>query len=139
MTNTLDRFHDAQQHTYATALDEIKHGRKENHWMWYIFPQIVGLGRSAISQKYAIKDMKEARLYLEDETLRKNLIEISEALLQLDTDDATEIMGWPDDMKLQSSMTLFALADSDCGVFQNVLDKFYGGKKCEKTIEILKS
>lgn len=135
----IDRFRLAQRQFYDTALAEIEHGRKESHWMWCIFPQITGLGMSAISQKYAIRDMKEAREYLADEVLKSNLIRISEALLQSESNDATKIMGWPDNMKLKSSMTLFSLADNTCDVFQKVLDKFFDGEKDQKTIEILKN
>lgn len=139
MNKSLDRFLIAQQQYFRTALEEIKNGRKQSHWMWYIFPQIQGLGMSAISQEYAIKDMQEARDYLADFTLRNNLIDISEALLRNESNDAREIMGFPDDMKLRSSMTLFALADNKCEVFQKVLDKFFDGKMDDKTIRILNS
>lgn len=137
MNSSLDRFLIAQQQYFRIALKEIKNGRKQSHWMWYIFPQIQGLGMSAISQEYAIKDLQEARDYLADFTLRKNLMDISETLLQNESNDASEIMGFPDDMKLRSSMTLFALADDKCDVLQKVLDKFFDGKMDEKTIQIL--
>lgn len=139
MEDGLDRFRVAQQQFFRTALEEIEAGQKVSHWMWYIFPQITGLGFSSISKQYAIKDMKEARDYLADETLRQNLIDMCVALLQNQSNDATEIMGYPDDMKLRSCMTLFALADSRYEVFQKVLDKFFDGKKDEKTIRILKN
>lgn len=139
MNKSLDRFLIAQQQYFRTALEEIRQGRKQSHWMWYIFPQIQGLGMSAISQEYAIKDLQEARDYLEDFTLRNNLIDISEALLQNESNDASEIMGFPDDMKLRSSMTLFVLADDKCEVFRKVLDKFFDGKMDDKTIQILNS
>lgn len=105
--------------------------------MWFIFPQIAGLGYSETAQYYAIKDMDEAKAYMEDYTLSSNLIEISQALLDVDSDDATAVMGWPDDLKLKSSMTLFALAKPECEVFQKVLEKFFHGEKDQKTIEIL--
>jgi uncharacterized protein (DUF1810 family) len=137
MENRLERFRKAQQKNYDSALREIQNGRKQSHWIWFIFPQIAGLGYSQTAQYYAIADLDEAKEFLNDDMLGKNLIEISEALLELESNDATEVMGWPDDLKLRSSMTLFALADPECEVFQKVLDKFYGGERDERTIELL--
>ena len=136
MDNDLERLI-AQQTYYRIALQEIKSGQKRSHWMWFIFPQIAGLGYSETARYYAIKDMGEAKAYMEDYTLSSNLIEISQALLDVDSDDATAVMGWPDNLKLKSSMTLFALAKPECEVFQKVLDKFFHGKRDQKTIEIL--
>ena len=104
----LDRFIKAQNRDYDTALNEIKEGYKRSHWMWYIFPQIIGLGRSEIAIYYSIADREEAECYMQNDLLRGHLLEISEALLQVESDDATRVMGFPDDMKLQSCMTLFA-------------------------------
>lgn len=137
MNNNLDRFLIAQQTYYRTALQEIQSGQKRSHWMWFIFPQIAGLGYSETARYYAIQDMNEAKAYLEDYTLRSNLIEISEALLGLGSNDAAAVMGGPDNLKLRSSMTLFALAEPECEVFQKVLDKFFGGEMDWKTVEIL--
>jgi len=137
MNNDLDRFLNAQQTYYRTALQEIKSGQKRSHWMWFIFPQIVGLGYSETAHYYAIKDLDEAKAYMEDDTLSSNLIEISQALLEVDSNDATAVMGWPDDLKLKSSMTLFAAAKPECEVFQKVLDKFFHGESDQRTIEIL--
>ena len=137
MDTDLERFLIAQQTYYRIALQEIKSGQKRSHWMWFIFPQIAGLGYSETARYYAIKDMGEAKAYMEDYTLSSNLIEISQALLDVDSDDATAVMGWPDNLKLKSSMTLFALAKPECEVFQKVLDKFFHGKRDQKTIEIL--
>jgi uncharacterized protein (DUF1810 family) len=137
MSNNLERFRKAQRDSYDTALLEIQNGRKLSHWMWYIFPQIAGLGYSPTAQYYAIRDLDEAVEFLNDKTLGKNLIEISEALLLIESNDATAVMGYPDDMKLRSSMTLFELADPECKVFQKVLDKFYHGERDERTLEIL--
>ena len=137
MDNDLERFLIAQQTYYRIALQEIKSGQKRNCWMWFIFPQIAGLGYSETARYYAIKDMGEAKAYMEDYTLSSNLIEISQALLDVDSDDATAVMGWPDNLKLKSSMTLFALAKPECEVFQKVLDKFFHAKRDQKTIEIL--
>ena len=133
----LERFVKAQADTYQTALNEIKSGRKRSHWMWYIFPQIQGLGFSGMSQRYAILDLNEAACYLEHEVLGSRLIEISNALLAQNTDSATTIFGKPDDMKLRSSMTLFAQVDNAPPIFQKILDKFFGGTPDEKTLRIL--
>lgn len=105
--------------------------------MWFIFPQIAGLGYSETVQYYAIKNLDEAKAYMEDYTLSSNLIEISKALLEVDSDDATAVMGWPDNLNLKSSMTLFALAKPECEVFQRVLDKFFCGAGDQTTVEIL--
>lgn len=137
MDNDLERFLIAQQTYYRTALQEIKEGQKRSHWMWFIFPQIAGLGHSETARYYAIKNMEEAKAYMEDYTLGRNLIEISEALLEIKSNDALEVMGWPDNLKLKSSMTLFALEKPECEVFQKVLDKFFHGERNQKTIEIL--
>jgi uncharacterized protein (DUF1810 family) len=133
----LDRFIKAQDHNYADALQEIKSGRKTTHWMWYVFPQIAGLGTSETAKFYAIKDMEEATAYLQHPVLGKRLIEISEAMLQLPDNDPYKILGSPDDMKLQSSMTLFSALPNADTVFQQVLDKYYGGKKDARTLDIV--
>lgn len=138
MDYNLERFRSAQQNYYQTALQEIKAGQKRSHWMWFIFPQIAGLGYSETARYYAIRDMDEAKAYMEDDMLGKNLVEISEALLETESSDAQEVMGWPDNLKLKSSMTLFALAKPECEVFQKVLDKFFHGEPDQKTVEILR-
>lgn len=132
----LNRFISAQERSYDAALREIKAGQKRTHWMWYIFPQIAGLGFSSTAQFYAISSMQEAKDYYAHPVLGKRLVEISEALLALDTSDAGAVMGYPDDLKLRSSMTLFLAASGDA-VFQKVLDKFYSGKPDSKTLNIL--
>ena len=134
----LERFYKAQEYDYETALSEIRNGRKESHWMWYIFPQIAGLGRSTTAEYYAIKSKEEAKGYIEDPVLGKRLIEISQALLQVISDDAEMVMGWPDNLKLRSCMTLFAEVAPEQPVFRNVLEKFYDGEMDEKTLDILK-
>ena len=136
MKNDLERFLKAQEKDYEQALNEIKNGRKTGHWIWYIFPQIAGLGFSSTSKYYSIKDKNEAIGYLKNKTLKDRLIEICEALLSLESDDATYVMGYPDDLKLKSSMTLFDEV-SDIDVFKKVLDKFYKGEKDEMTISLL--
>ena len=137
MKEGLKRFLTAQQSSYPTALQEIQNGQKRSHWMWFIFPQIAGLGYSEMAQYYAIKDMEEAKEYLKNEVLRRRLLEISQALLETESDDAAYVMGWPDDMKLKSSMTLFLLAEPECKTYQKVLDKFFHGETDQKTEEIL--
>ena len=135
---SLQRFIDAQQSDYETALSEIKRGRKQSHWMWYIFPQIQGLGFSTTSKLYAIKNLKEAQAYLNHPLLGKRLKEITDALINLPSNDAHEIFGSPDDVKLKSSMTLFAsLPDAD-SIFESALKKFFKGEKDAKTLSIIK-
>lgn len=138
MQYTLDRFIKEQQQTYSSAYAELFQGRKRSHWMWWIFPQIVGLGMTSTSHFYSIKSLDEAKAFLDHPYLGKNIREISNVLLGLDINDAGRVMGYPDDLKLRSSMTLFAEASPEDEVFQKVLDKFYDGKKDERTIEILK-
>ena len=133
----LDRFHEAQDRDYAAALSEIRGGRKQSHWIWYIFPQIQGLGFSSTSRYYALSSLEEAKAYIEDNVLRARLHEITAALLDLDTDDASKVMGYPDDMKLLSCMTLFELAEPDCDLYKRVIERFYGGKRDEKTLEMV--
>ena len=129
----LKRFKEKQEGVYDRALAEVKAGRKTSHWMWYIFPQIAGLGMSYTAQLYAIKDIEEARQYIAHPVLGARLIEISNALLTLDCSDATAVMGYPDDLKLRSCMTLFAQV-SDDPVFDAVLAKFYGGRADARTL-----
>ena len=136
MAYDLSRFHKAQKGSYETALAEIRAGRKRSHWIWYIFPQIQGLGYSSTAQYYAIEDLGEAKAYLADPVLRERLLEISNALLALDSCDPTDVMGYPDDLKLRSSMTLFSLADPECTVFRDVLEKFYDGREDSRTIAL---
>lgn len=135
--NTVKRFIKAQETDYKTALAEIRRGHKRSCWMWYIFPQIEGLGSSGTAMYYAIKDFDEAKEYMENPVTGGRLREISEALLELESDDATQIMGWPDDLKLRSSMTLFALATKDNSVFLKVLDKYFDSKPDAQTVDIL--
>ena len=135
----LTRFITAQESDYATAYRELSEGRKRSHWSWYIFPQIVGLGFTPTSRYYAIKNLEEAKAFLAHPYLGKNIREISAVLLTLKSNDATAIMGYPDDLKLRSSMTLFAEAAPEEEVFRKVLDKFFGGKKDERKLEILKT
>ena len=132
-----NRFLEAQERSYEDALKEIRNGMKTSHWMWYIFPQIKGLGSSPAADYYALDNLEEAKEYLADATLRHRLLEISNALLELESTDAKRIFGFTDSLKLRSSMTLFAAADPDCGVFKAVLDKFYGGEADGRTLELI--
>lgn len=143
MPHDLTRFKKAQEHDYETALAEICSGQKQSHWMWYIFPQLEGLGFSEISQYYGIKGIEEAREYLADDLLRSHLVEISESLLALESNNATQVMGYPDDLKLKSSMTLFLLAsghdskyEKEARVFKAVLEKYFGGEMDAQTVEM---
>ena len=134
---TLQRFLDAQATAYPTALAELKTGRKRSHWMWYIFPQIQGLGVSSTARHYAIRDAAEAAAYLAHPVLGARLVEIAQALLTLPGGNATRVMGTPDDLKLRSSMTLFAAVPGADPVFQAVLDKYFGGAPDERTRQLL--
>ncbi|MBF8964399.1 DUF1810 domain-containing protein [Pontibacter sp. FD36] len=135
---SLARFLDAQASSYEQALTEIKNGRKRSHWMWFIFPQLQGLGYSETARYYAIKDLEEARLYLQHPVLGQRLVEISKAMLALEGKTANQVLGSPDDLKLRSSMTLFAAVPGADPVFKAVLDKYYSGKEDEKTLQLLK-
>lgn len=133
----LDKFVSAQARDYETALREIRGGRKRSHWMWYIFPQLQGLGFSPTAQYYGIRDLEQAMDYMEHPVLGPRLLEISGALLGLESSDPGAVMGWPDELKLCSCMTLFELAAPGEPVFGKVLDKFYGGRRDSRTLELL--
>ena len=133
----LERFVKAQAYDYDTALREIRGGRKRSHWMWYIFPQLQGLGFSSTAQYYGIRDLEEAKDYMEHPVLGARLMEISEALLALETSDPSAVMGYPDDLKLRSCMTLFELAAPEQPVFARVLEKYYSGRRDRRTLELL--
>ena len=137
MNYDMSRFIKAHELDYNRALGEIKNGKKVSHWMWYIFPQIKGLGRSSMSEYYGIEDLEEAKAYLADPILGKHLIEICDVLLSLDINNATEVMGQPDDKKLKSSMTLFDAATETLDIFKRVLDKYYHGEKDYRTLKLL--
>jgi uncharacterized protein (DUF1810 family) len=135
--DSLDKFVSAQQQDYETAFAEVKNGRKRSHWMWYIFPQVQGLGFSSTAQFYGIKDLEEAAAYLAHPLLGPRLVNICKALLEQQKTNALEIFGSPDDLKLGSSMTLFAEVEGADPVFEQVLQKFYNGRKDGKTLDIL--
>lgn len=134
----LERFITAQESDYPLALSEIKKGHKTSCWMWYIFPQICGLAKSDTAVFYGIKNLDEARAFLSHPYLGHNLIEISHELCKLETTDSKGIFGYTDDKKLKSSMTLFSFISDDNNIFTGVLNKFYGGEKDRRTLEILK-
>jgi len=133
----LQRFVDAQERDYPIALSEIKTGRKQSHWMWYIFPQISGLGFSETARYYAIRNRNEAESYLRHPVLGKRLKEISSVLTSLPENNAHNIFGSPDDLKLRSCMTLFSMVPGADPVFQQVLDKFFAGAGDEKTMRLI--
>ena len=135
--NSLDRFLEAQERMYETALKEIKNGKKKTHWMWYIFPQLRGLGRSRMSYVYGINGIEEARAYLEHPVLSARLIEITETLLAHKGKDIYDIMGDIDAMKLKSSMTLFTLVSKEHSPFHQVLENFYDGEMDEVIIRLV--
>lgn len=140
--HSLERFTDAQNNkeygSYESALKEIKNGRKRTHWIWYIFPQLKGLGHSYNSEFYGIQDIHEAKEYLAHPVLGSRLREISQALLNLNENDPHKIMGSPDDMKLKSCMTLFAHVSENDSIFHKVLAKFFNDETDEMTLQFLK-
>lgn len=138
----LDRFVEAQRGTFEQACAELRRGRKTGHWMWFIFPQIAGLGFSEMSERYAITSVEEARAYLAHPVLGPRLREISEIVNGIEGKTAYQIFGSPDDMKLRSSMTLFAAAAKDdlLGenlVFVEVIEKYFGGDLDQRTVELM--
>ncbi|MFH6994684.1 DUF1810 domain-containing protein [Flavobacterium sp. FlaQc-48] len=137
--NDLTRFLDAQNKLYLTAFSEIKKGKKETHWMWFIFPQIKGLGTSDTANLYAIADLKEATEFLEHPILGKHLIEISELFLTFKRKSADGILGDLDARKLRSSMTLFSMVENTNPIFQEVLEAFFSGELDPLTISIINS
>ena len=135
--NSLDRFLEAQERMYETALKEIKNGKKKSHWMWYIFPQLRGLGKSNMAYAYGINGLEEAKAYLDHPVLSARLIKISEALLEHKDQDIEDILGDIDAMKLRSSMTLFSLISQDGSVFHQVIDCFYNRKMDKRILKLI--
>ena len=133
----LNRFVEAQKYDYDQALSEIRSGRKRSHWMWYIFPQFAGLGFSTTSQHYSIKSLDEAGAYLSHPVLGPRLVECCEAALGVEGRSASEIFGYPDDMKLRSCVTLFAQVSPAGSVFHQVLNKYFQGSPDTKTLRLL--
>ena len=136
MQADLERFIEAQGHHYKLALEEVRSGKKQSHWVWYIFPQMRGLGRSYFAQLYGISDREEAVVYLNHEVLGPRLREITCALLEHDDYSAEEIFGDLDAMKVRSCMTLFDIIRPD-DIFADVLNKFYGQQRCGLTVRML--
>jgi len=133
----LNRFVRAQQEDYERALSEIKKGQKRTHWMWYIFPQIDGLAFSSTSKLYSIKSLAEAKAYLAHPVLGPRLLKCAEAVVAMEGRSAREIFGSPDDLKLRSCATLFACASPPGSVFDQLLEKYYGGARDAKTLQLL--
>ena len=132
----LKRFTDAQESKFEKALNEIENGRKQNHWMWFIFPQVAGLGFSETSKFYALKNIGEASSYLRHPVLGPRLIKISKALLTIEGRSANKIFGSPDDLKLKSCMTLFSSVQNTDPVFEAVLKKYFNGTKDFRTLQL---
>jgi len=133
----LQRFVDAQEHVYDTVLDELRSGRKRSHWIWFVFPQLRGLGHSPTAVHFGISSLDEARAYLAHPVLGPRLRECARLVACIDSRSADEIFGWPDNLKVRSSMTLFARATDDDSEFRAVLDKFYTGEEDPATVERL--
>jgi uncharacterized protein (DUF1810 family) len=137
----LIRFLDAQDQIYQEVVDELARGRKQTHWMWFIFPQLAGLGRSGMAQHYAIRDLDQAKRYLADSVLGQRLRQAVRLLIDQTRKSALEILGSPDDLKLRSCLTLFreaASADSDRALFGKALDQFYRGEPDGRTLRLLR-
>lgn len=137
MEGGLNRFLEAQESAFDTALAELRAGKKQSHWMWFIFPQLVGLGRSPTAEFYAIKSREEAEQYLEHPVLGPRLRECTEAVLAVEGRSISEILGYPDDLKFRSSMTLFATLSETGSLFECALEKFYSRGLDHRTIELL--
>jgi len=133
----LSRFTNAQEGIYETALAELEAGRKRSHWMWFVLPQIAGLGSSAMARRYAIADLAEARAYLRDPVLGARLRACVAAVLQHPGRSANAIFGSPDDLKFRSCLTLFEAADPEEPLFRDALEVFYGGVRDERTLRVL--
>ena len=131
----MDRFFVAQEKKYTKALNEIKKGKKKTHWMWYIFPQIYGLGQSDIAIKYELKSIKEAKEYINNELLRSRLLEISNAIYELNK-DIEDVLGYPDNYKFKSCMTLFYLVAPEHDIFLKNLNRYFDGELCKHTLEV---
>ena len=135
----LQRFVDAQDRVYDTVLAELRNGAKRSHWIWFVFPQLRGLGRSATAQHYGISSLEEARAYLAHPVLGPRLRDCTRLVAATDGRSVDEIFGWPDNLKVRSSMTLFSHATADNGDFRAVLDKFYAGEDDPATVELLRT
>ena len=137
--HNLNRFLTAQADDYECALRELQRGHKDSHWIWYIFPQVAGLGRTSMAQEYAIRSRDEALAYLSHVILGARLHQCCEAILKHQGQRIQHIMGFPDDLKLRSSMTLFAAVSGQDSIFHKVLNAFYSGQMDERTIAFLEA
>jgi uncharacterized protein (DUF1810 family) len=135
----LDRFIAAQHNVYDSALKEVQQGQKRSHWMWFIFPQLLGLGSSQMATKYGISGLAEAKAYLTHPVLGSRLIVITEALLNVKDRSASDIFGYPDNLKLHSSLTLFDAASEHGNIFAKAIDQFFDGRRDPKTLTMLKN
>ena len=133
----LNRFIKPQEETYSSAMDELKSGSKYGHWMWFIFPQLEGLGSTEMTKKFSIKSIEEAKAYLKHAILGERLLESCEILLKLEDVSISDVMGFPDDLRLRSSMTLFESASSKNSIFSKVLDEYYESSRDNKTLDLL--
>ena len=133
----LQRFVEAQGKIYSQVLLELRNGRKSSHWMWFIFPQLAGLGFSTTAKYYAIRSLDEAKAYLRHDILGRNLLECTQTVVTIQGRTAHDIFGSPDDLKLKSCMTLFEFVDGPDSIFSKVLDKFYSGERDDKTLRLL--
>src|SRR5262245_19482153 len=131
----LNRFVEAQDFVYKRVCSELRRGRKTSHWMWYVFPQIEGLGSSGMAQEFAISSLEEARAYLEHPVLGPRLLECTRLVCQIPEKAIGEIFDYPDDLKFHSSMTLFARAAADPGVFEQALKQYFSGKEDALTLQ----
>lgn len=136
-TYDLTRFVKAQKQFFETALMELRQGKKQSHWMWFIFPQLKGLGGSETAQYYGIKNIEEAQAYMTNEYLQQNMFQICQVLVESKENNALKIFGSPDHMKLKSSMTLFEQACPNFDIFGKVIEKFFNGERDEKTIQLI--
>ncbi|MGN6544234.1 MAG: DUF1810 domain-containing protein [Aureliella sp.] len=137
MSDEFAHFVEAQQPVYDDVVSELRAGRKRSHWMWFVFPQLLGLAPSAMSRRYALDSTDSAKRYLQHPVLGPRLRECTQLVLDAHDRSAEEIFGYPDDLKFRSSMTLFALAEPADDLFQRALDQYYGGHRDEKTLELL--
>ena len=133
----LHRFVQAQQHTYPQVVDELSNGRKTSHWMWFVFPQLRGLGHSPTATRYAITSVDEARAYLAHPVLGPRLLQCVRLVLRIQGQSATDIFGSPDDLKLRSCLTLFAQAASGPSIFDEALRKYFAGVPDARTLQLL--
>ena len=131
---TFDHFLKAQEGSYEAALSEIKRGCKTGHWMWFMFPQLQGLGSSTTAKKYALGNLNDAKEYLNHPLLGPRLIQLTRAFASIENKSARLILGTPDDLKMKSSMTLFSLCSNEESIFHDVLQKFYAGQRCPYTL-----